>query len=81
MIPNNPLAVMRVLAGYATARAAAEKLGCSRIHLLNIERGHNGAGPALLDKISRLYRRQPEAVVRAIRRARKALLSRSLKGL
>lgn len=81
MIPNNPLALIRYRAGLATAREAAEKLGCSRIHLLNIERGRNGAGAGLLAKMAKLYQTDEAKIVRAILRAKKSLLERSLRSL
>lgn len=77
-LTRNPLAAIRVRAGYDTAQAAADRLDCSRLHVLNIERGRVGGSPALLAKMSRAYGVPIATLAKAIRSAQLALLIRKL---
>ena len=80
-ITRNRLARHRVDAGFDTAQQAAEKLGCTRVYLLNIERGATGASPALIQRIAALYGLSEDQVIFAMRLAQKDLHKRSLEAL
>lgn len=75
---RNRLARMRVAAGISSAEKAAKMIGCSRIHLLNVERGATGPSDELLAKIARAYGSTPEEVRSAIAESRHDLLKRQL---
>jgi transcriptional regulator with XRE-family HTH domain len=69
---------MRVAAGFSNAGAAARIVGCSRVHLLNIERGASGASKPILERIAKAYGVTLADIDQAIRSAREDLLKRLL---
>lgn len=71
-----PLSKIRVAAGFRFATDAAGRLECSRVHLLNVERGATGASDALINRMATLYRVAPETVGEAIQNARRDYLRR-----
>jgi transcriptional regulator with XRE-family HTH domain len=79
MLARNPLARIRQNAGLKTAGEAARCLFISRVHLLNIERGRNGASEELIARMAKLYSTTATDIQDAIRRGHKSLLKRMLK--
>lgn len=77
----NPLAEIRIAAGFRTVEEARLKLKCSRFHLLNVERGRCGASEALIGRMSQAYGVEPALVRETIRRSRQDLLERQVKAL
>lgn len=75
---RNPLARMRVAAGFPNATEAAKQVQCSRIHLLNIERGAAMGSDGLLERMAKAYGTDLETVRRAVGEAREDLLTRQL---
>ena len=75
---RNPLAKIRQAGGFATAQAAADKLGCSRVHLLNVERGRAGASWDLISKMMAAYGATETQIRVAVRKSRRELLRRMI---
>jgi len=80
-IVNSPVARLGVAAGYEIAEKRAKALGCSRVHLLNIERGAATASQALIGRMAGLYGVKRSKVELAIKQARKLLMKRTLNSL
>jgi transcriptional regulator with XRE-family HTH domain len=74
----NPLAVLRVSAGFTSAEAAAKRLDRTVNHIYNVERGRCGASDDFIEAMSRAYKVAPELIREAISRARKQMLKRQL---
>jgi transcriptional regulator with XRE-family HTH domain len=71
---TSQFAAWRIKAGFKTYLPAAEVLGISRVHLIQIEKGKSGAGPEVLAGMSRLYGVSLERIRAASYAAQKAWL-------
>lgn len=74
----NPLAVIRLEAGYTSAEAAAKKLGRTVNHIYNVERGRCGASDDFIEAMAKVYGRPADTIREAISKARRQLLKRQL---
>lgn len=77
-LTRNPLARIRIEAGFDTAQVAATALDISRVHLLNVERGRAGASPRLISSMASAYGVEPQLIIDAIRHSRRDLLKRMM---
>lgn len=71
---RNPLAKLRVKAGFPHAQDAATRLECSASWLLNVERGANIPSLDLIKKMARVYRQRRRAIIEALQQGRQALM-------
>lgn len=74
----NPLAVIRVNAGFESAAAASKKLGKTVNHIYNVERGRCGASEEFVGVMARVYGVSRGIILESISLARKQLLKRQL---
>lgn len=72
---RNPLAKLRVKAGFPHAQDAATKLGCSASWLLNVERGANVPSVALINKMELIYQLPHKSIVAALQKGRQSLMA------
>lgn len=72
---RNPLAKLRVKAGFPHAQDAATELGCSASWLLNVERGANVPSMNLINEMARVYRLPRKKVVAALQLGRQSLMA------
>ncbi len=79
--PRSELARLRVAAGFDTALEGAARLGCSRIHLLNCERGASKPGPSLIQKMAKVYGKSVKSLNDMVKSAQRDMLRRQLEGL
>ena len=66
MRSQSRLGQVRFDSGFTSIEAAAKKLGCSRIHLAEIERGAGAPSNELLHKMCRLYHSFPGKLLAAM---------------
>jgi transcriptional regulator with XRE-family HTH domain len=77
----NPLAAMRAVAGFKNAQDVGARLGCTRQHILSVERGRVGASDALIGKMAALYGIPEPDIREAIRTAQLRLSQRRVEAL
>jgi DNA-binding XRE family transcriptional regulator len=75
------IAELRVKAGFRNGTAAAKVLGCSLIHIREVERGASGVSLEIATKMARAYKVSLEEIEKAIRTARRSHLQGMLKRL
>lgn len=78
---RSPVAQIRVVAGFNSAKLAAQKLGCSLVYLQEIESGRAIPSNDLLERMAKLYRVETDALGLAVSRSRAVLLQRQLDSL
>lgn len=78
MLVLNPLAKLRIQAGFKTALEAATRLEVSRVHLLNVEQGRAKPSDKLRDKLAQLYQQDPQTIHNAYHQARQRILQNEL---
>lgn len=77
-LTNNPLALLRQQAGFASAEAAAKALGYSRSHLLHVERGDFMPSPEMVDAMAAAYHKATTVIERAARLSVENLAQRKI---
>ena len=77
-LTGNSLSVYGQKVGLLTGQQRAVALKVSRSHLMHVERGAIYPGPALIDRMSDLYRKPVDVIVRAANLARETLAHRML---
>ena len=75
------IAQLRVNAGLRSGRDAAKALGCSLIHVREIERGASGVSSEVAAKMAKVYKVSVADVLAAIRKARRSYHQEALKNL
>ena len=75
------IAEYRVRAGFRSGREAAEALGCSLIHVREIERGASGVSSEVAAKMAKVYKVSVAEVLAAIRKARRSYHQNCLQNL
>ena len=80
-LTRSPVARLRLAAGYETAQAAAEALGCSRIYVLEIEAGRSTPANALTSLMAEKYGTTSAELRGALNAVRRDLLERQLEQL
>ena len=73
---RSPLARLRAHLGSASKVAAS--LGCSRVHLYNIESGRSMPSLELAARMAALYGVSGEELIKSVRKARRELLRRQI---
>jgi hypothetical protein len=77
----NPLARIYTGAGFKTAALAAKACYVSRVHMLNLGRGRNGASDELIARMAKAFSCTETDIRDAIKLAQKRLYKRSLTAL
>ncbi len=70
--------MVRISAGFKSAKDAALALGISPTHLRDIERGAKGASAELIERMSQVYRAKDVRIMQAIDEAKAAYHGRML---
>lgn len=78
-LAKSRLAKMRLAARLNTVEAAADRLGCSKEHLTNVELGHSPVSWALIAGMMALYDKSEDAIRFAAVQDRRDQLARTLK--
>jgi len=79
--PLSALGQLRRKAGFSSQEDAAQALGCSKIHIAELERGSGGPSKTLLQRMAKLYRVPVKKLETVILKERKGLFKRSARKL
>jgi transcriptional regulator with XRE-family HTH domain len=78
---RSPVAQIRVVAGFNSAKLAAQKLGCSLVYLQEIESGRAVPSEDLFGRMAKVYGVGVKRLEQAVSQARTGLLRRELDAL